>query len=232
MSGKKTVALRATVKPGQTVDVSIDLIAPDDEGDYVGYWALRDTAGRIFGIGLDADAAFWVAIEVQQADRMVHGFTDHLCDAVWRSQDGTLNCPGVEDDAKGFVMLMEQPHLEGGRVENEPGLMVNLNSDEDAWLAGEFPAFKVRKGDEFRTVISCLDDSPDCFVRMRLEYSIDGGSVKTFQKWDEKSEGKYRKVRLDLSDLAGYEVEFILTVEAMEASDDNAAIWLMPSIWR
>lgn len=232
MDGSKSVSLTGTVKPGQTVDVSVDLIAPDAIDDYVGYWALRDASGRIFGIGLDADAAFWVAIEVDSPDRMVYDFTEHYCEADWRSGDGFLACPGDPGDSVGFVVLVEEPLLEGGRLENEPGLWVQLDADDDAWVTGEFPAFKVKKGDEFRTIVSCLAESPDCFVRFRLEYRIDGNAVKTFRKWDEKSEGKFRKVRLDLSDLAGEEVEFILTVQAMESSEDNAALWLLPSIWR
>jgi hypothetical protein len=53
------------VLPGQTVDVSVDLIAPPVEGSYKGYWALRNAQGRVFGVGENADEAFWVAIIAQ-----------------------------------------------------------------------------------------------------------------------------------------------------------------------
>lgn len=40
-----------TVAPGQTVDVSVDLVAPAASGTYTGYWRFRDPNGVYFGIG-------------------------------------------------------------------------------------------------------------------------------------------------------------------------------------
>ncbi|MGD8553514.1 MAG: hypothetical protein PVG02_07630, partial [Anaerolineales bacterium] len=34
------------------------------EGGYIGYWLLRNAEGMLFGIGADANVAFWVEIEV------------------------------------------------------------------------------------------------------------------------------------------------------------------------
>jgi hypothetical protein len=53
-----------TVAPGQTVDVSISLTAPSTAGTYRGYFRLRNSSGVIFGIGPQAQTAFWVEIEV------------------------------------------------------------------------------------------------------------------------------------------------------------------------
>jgi hypothetical protein len=57
-----------SVAPNQNVDVSVNLNAPSDEGDYKGYYKLRDKDGVIFGIGPNADVAFWVDIEVKEPD--------------------------------------------------------------------------------------------------------------------------------------------------------------------
>jgi hypothetical protein len=38
------------VPPGTTIEISIDLIAPDKAGTYKGKWALKDPAGNHFGI--------------------------------------------------------------------------------------------------------------------------------------------------------------------------------------
>lgn len=53
-----------TVAPGGTVDVSVQLTAPDDGGTYKGFFRLRNGSGVIFGIGANADVSFWVEIEV------------------------------------------------------------------------------------------------------------------------------------------------------------------------
>jgi hypothetical protein len=57
MSGPATQALSATVNPGQTVDISVNLKAPSTPGDYTGYWKLRNAAGVTF-------ATFYVDIKI------------------------------------------------------------------------------------------------------------------------------------------------------------------------
>jgi hypothetical protein len=53
-----------TVSPGQTVDISIDLTAPNSQGDYRGDWLIRSDAGIVFGVGTSGNVAFYVEIEV------------------------------------------------------------------------------------------------------------------------------------------------------------------------
>ena len=48
MDGPATQALVGNVNPGQTVDISVDLTAPDSDDDYKGYWKLRNAAGVHF----------------------------------------------------------------------------------------------------------------------------------------------------------------------------------------
>jgi hypothetical protein len=39
-----------SVAPGETIDVSVDLVAPAVAGHYVGYWTLRNASGVNFGV--------------------------------------------------------------------------------------------------------------------------------------------------------------------------------------
>jgi VCBS repeat-containing protein len=57
--------MQSNVEPGQVVDLTVDLKAPNDNGTYWGYWALRNTHGDIFGLGDDANLPFWVKIVVE-----------------------------------------------------------------------------------------------------------------------------------------------------------------------
>lgn len=61
MGGPANQALTGSVNPGQTVDISINLEAPNTPGDYQGYWKLRNAAGETF-------ATFYVDIEVDGDD--------------------------------------------------------------------------------------------------------------------------------------------------------------------
>lgn len=232
MDGDKAVSFARTVKPGDTVELSVELTAPSDPGKYTGYWLLRDAAGRIFGIGPSAGSAFWVQIEVERPAKLAYDFTRQYCEADWRAGEGFLACPGDPEDEGGFVIRLQEPVLEGGRRENEPGLWTQPQGGSDAWITGEFPEFEVRRGDEFRAVLACLSESPKCDVRFRLEYRLGSGTVKTLQKWHEVSDGRLQHAAVDLSDLAGEKVVFILTVQAVSSSEDSAALWLMPGIWR
>jgi hypothetical protein len=73
------VRLPGYVSPGQTVDVSVTLTAPDSAGRYVGYWMLRNPSGALFGYGDKANQAFYVDIKVK-VDELPHGtVTGDIC---------------------------------------------------------------------------------------------------------------------------------------------------------
>jgi hypothetical protein len=52
------------VEPGDVVEVSIDMQAPQTPGVYQSNWMLQNADGELFGIGPHGDAPFWVRIEV------------------------------------------------------------------------------------------------------------------------------------------------------------------------
>jgi len=59
-----TVPLPSQVAPGQTVDISVNMTAPEDPGNYIGFWVMRDAGGTNFGIGPNADQPIYVDINV------------------------------------------------------------------------------------------------------------------------------------------------------------------------
>lgn len=67
MGGDSSVSIGTdSVAPGDTVDVSVKLVAPSDPGEYIGYWLLRNASGDIFGIGA-GNYTFYVDINVTAA---------------------------------------------------------------------------------------------------------------------------------------------------------------------
>ena len=86
-----------TVAPGQTIDVSVDLTAPNTPGDYKGYWKLRNSSGVVFGVGSAGDVAFWVEIDVLQPTVTIE--LNHIiaeCGSV-RSDGSVLSVKNVGD---------------------------------------------------------------------------------------------------------------------------------------
>ncbi|HSM23941.1 MAG TPA: NBR1-Ig-like domain-containing protein, partial [Anaerolineaceae bacterium] len=65
MGGNASYKIGTTVRPGETIDISIEMKSPSTTGKYTGEWMLRNTNGRIFGMGDNADKSFWVKIQVQ-----------------------------------------------------------------------------------------------------------------------------------------------------------------------
>lgn len=64
MGGSSPVNLPQNVLVGQTVDISINLTAPNAPGSYRGYWMFKNPDGALFGIGAQANNPWWVDIRV------------------------------------------------------------------------------------------------------------------------------------------------------------------------
>ena len=238
MSAPSFVTIDQTVKPGQYTDVSIDMIAPHEIGSYAGYWRMRTSNNVSFGWGAGADSAFWIKIDVTKAAPTRNpatpvDFIKEYCSADWRSTSGKLSCPSASQDFKhGSITKSSNPVLEGGYHENEPTLITIPSDGNDGMISGKYPAFKVKSGDQFTAIIGCLDDSPNCYVKFQLNYSISGGTVHNLKSWNQESDNHFDRVTFDLSSLEGKTVNLILTVLNNGDSDDDRAFWLAPSILR
>jgi len=64
MNAPDSVPLPKQIDPGQTVDISVDLVAPTAAGSYQGNWKVRNASGTWFGIGPGGSSPFWVRIVV------------------------------------------------------------------------------------------------------------------------------------------------------------------------
>jgi hypothetical protein len=229
------IGLSASVAPGETVDISVLMKAPEKTGTYFGYWKLADAKGKIFGIGMDASGSFWVRIKIQPKVEVVYNFVSHYCDAAWQSSNtNPLSCPGDEtaDNAIGYIIKVAKPTREDGNLENEAGLITSPDNDpEDGKISGVYPAFKVEDGDIFKAVIGCVHNATDCDLYFDLRYRI-GNSIRTLATWHEVYEGKMNAVSVDLSKLAGQKVEFILKVRNNDTAAYNVGLWILPRILR
>lgn len=229
--GATVVDMPEKVEPGETVDISVTFTSPEDPGDYRGYWLIKAADGTIFGMGDDQDNPFWVDIKVIESENDFRfDFAANFCSATWKSQEGTLPCPGTAQDPDGFVRKLNNPALEN-RTENEPALWTAPDDDNDGFITGTFPAFLIEDGDHFRAWVGCLDGAEDCDVTFYLDYRIGNGDVVRLGEWDEVYDGDVTVLDIDLSGLDGKNVTFILSVEVNGGDPSDAeAFWFVPRI--
>lgn len=255
MGAPAAVPLSGPVAPGATVDIAVDMRAPTLEGSYTGYWKLRNAAGEQFGTG--ADQAFFVQIEVglgtgtpgtaaagtstptrtatvrpTTASTTGAGFSlaENYCQAEWRSQAGTLACPGIQGDNSGYVTRLTNPRLENGEAETRPVLVTVPNKITDGAITGRFPARTVAQGTRFHATLGCLNGAAGCAVVYQLNYIIGGGSPASLGQWAHTYGGGLQDIDVDLSPLAGKQVELILAVLANGSPEGDQAVWVDPRI--
>ncbi len=226
MSAPAVVNFPRSILPGQTVDLTVNMVAPGSAGLYRGYWILRNASGAVFGIGRSATSPFWVEINVTGGPGGSNGydFVANVCSAQWRSGAGTLPCPGAEGDARGFVLTSAAARLEDGTIASTPSLLVGPQNQYNGYIQGIYPAVSVQAGDRFQSTVGCSYYFP-CYVTFRLDTLNADGSITNFWTWREKNEAMYYSANLDLSPLAGRSVRFILTILATGSAENDHALW-------
>ena len=217
----------STVEPGQSVVITLELVAPIATGTQRGDFKLRNSNGALFGIG-ERDGPFWVEINVRGS---FYDFAEKYCapGVTWSSGTGFLPCPGTPGDSKGWVLKIDEPILENGAKDNEPGLQIHPQQVYNGWIKGTYPVIHVSGNLYFKAIIGCYGESA-CDVKFKLNYSIDGGPEQTLATWHEVQDGIYNRVSVDLASLAGKNVQFILLVEANGSSANDEALWFAPRL--
>lgn len=228
MGGPASVNFPSAVAPGESVDLSVSLTAPNATGAYRGYWMFKNASGSLFGIGTNADKPFWVDITVSGsgAGSEVYDFVGNFCSAQWFSGSGLLPCPGAQDDINGYVLKQDSPTPENGVTYTEPGLLVAPQNIFNGYIQGVYPAVAIQSGDRFQATIGCQAGRNNCYVTYRLDYQIGTGAIQTFWTFREAYEGRVYQADLDLSALAGQDVKFILSVLATESPADDHVYWI------
>jgi Ig-like domain-containing protein len=234
VSGEKlgapdAVSLSGSVGPGQTIDIPVNLTAPNAEGRYRGDWKLRNSSGVVFGLGASGNSNFYVDVNVSGFIVTGYDFVASFCEATWKTDSKNLPCPGTEGDDRGFVLMFDAPKMEDGNTRG-PGLITYPEKSNTGFIKGQYPPLDVRSGDRFEALIGCAYKANDCNLIFRLEYQIGNGNIRSLGQWQEVYEGRYYPVSIDLSPLSGERVKFILTIFSNGSSHEDFALWVAPRI--
>ncbi|MBI9049792.1 MAG: hypothetical protein JEZ00_10255 [Anaerolineaceae bacterium] len=238
MNGPTAVDITSSVAPGQTIDISVNLKAPDTAGTYKGYWKIRNASGAVFGIGTAASNPFWVEIKAQYVLSIIPGIlflaprynmATAYCDADWVSGAGARPCPGSGSDAGGFVIRKDNPTLQDGTALNGIALETHPEWVNNGVITGRFPSFTIEDGDHFKAKIGCLQGGSGCNVEFQLNYKV-GATLTNLAKWNMAYADAPKDVDVDLSSLDGQSIQLVLAVTAKGSSSQDWAIWYWPRV--
>jgi hypothetical protein len=228
---QNSVPMPGTVRPGQSVDLPIQMSAPNQSGRFKGYWRLRNASGVLFGVGNSGEESIYVDVNVSGYNVVGYDFLEKYCEAEWKTGSQTLPCPGTEGDNKGFVIVLNSPKLENGKTQSK-GLLTHPQMVNNGHITGKYPALIIQSGDRFQASINCLYKANDCNMVFKLQYQIGTDAVQTLGQWNEIYEGESYSINVDLSALDGQKVKFILSVLANGSAHEDYALWIAPRIAR
>lgn len=245
MGSPASVQLTAgTVAPGQQIDVSVDLVAPNTPGTYRGYFKLRNSSGVLFGWG-DQSKSFWAEIDVVLATGLLYDFITAAENADWGTGtapldfnnpgDTNINYGGPDTDANGFAMVKDNQTLEGGGTSGKI-LEMHPKWVNDGYIIGRFPEYQVGIGDFIRARIGFIANG-GCGAgdaKFSIYYTIgnDMGTLNKLAEWHETCDGSMHKVTKELDAVQGKTVRIYLVVEANGSSGQDWAIWDSLGIYR
>jgi hypothetical protein len=137
MGAPETVPLLETVLPSQSVEISIEMVAPLIIGTYQGNWKLSNPNGVLFGIGPTGDSPFWVRIIVSQnpSNSTTPGITATLSTTASPSPTTTTTPPiqasGELSPVPGDSMDLDTLTINNGDAD----LLYQVDANNYHWLA-------------------------------------------------------------------------------------------------
>jgi hypothetical protein len=226
-----------TIAPGEVIDVSLDLKAPADPGSYRGNFKLRNSDGKVFGLG-NKSSPFFVEILIPESSGVMFDFISMAEEAIWGSGTGTISytLPGDVSLAYGgpvagtdaYVTTHKNVKLEDGR---NSGSILETHPQNNGYIIGRFPVYLIGAGDKITAKIGFLaEEGGGCGlgdVQFQVNYTFgdDLGSMTSLGSWNKFCNGSFRKITIDLDGLVGKSVRFYLIVSANGDSTDDKAIW-------
>lgn len=237
MGASASVVLPKSVRPGETVDISVSMIAPSNSGNFTGNWMLRSPNGTLFGVGSNGGVPVDVVIAVTtipapKDPNTIYDFVKNYCSAQWRTNAAFINCPSsAVNYTTGSVTRSYAPILENGLTDDEGAIITVPAIGGDGMIQGQFPAFTVHSGDHFAATVFCSYQKPNCSVTFEVLAQQQGGStITTLGTYNKVDDNSTVGIDLDLSTMDGQSVIFYLKVLSNGNSSDDYAQWMAARI--
>ena len=228
MEGPASAALTtSSITPGEMVDVSVVLIAPEAPGTYQGYWMLRNSAGQEFGLGEDGDKNFWVKIKIGPQSGLTYDFNVHAKSAAWIGSGGgsAVEVPfdGADDNPDGVAKLKNDFLLENGKRSGW-ALVTGPKKTSDGRITGTYPKYTIEDKDHFKAKLGFQENCQDGQVTFQFGFK-EGDALQKLDEWKKSCDGILIHVDVDLSAYRGKEVQFVLDVLADGSPVNDLVVW-------
>ncbi len=235
MNGPASTQLTTgTVPPGQEIDVSVTLKAPDTAKTYQGFWKLRNGSGAVFGIGANAQTAFWVKVKVinpvtpTPVASITFDLISKAASAEWRNDAGTIPWGDQDNDGPGIATTLDSVKLEDNKTYSRV-LATYPHRVDNGYIQGVFPSYVVQNNDKLRFLVGLKASCTGGKVRFQVKYR-EGATDTLLGEWVKTCDGSLLAVEKDLSPLAGKTVQLVLIVSTEGAFDNDFALWVNPRI--
>jgi len=232
MSAPSAVAFPEVVDPGESVNLSVTMVAPSSKGEYSGSWMLKAANGTVFGVGSAYNVPLSVNIKVDKLPAAkdpdtVYDLVANYCDASWRTNGGDISCPSSKiDTTNGSITRSYAPVLAGGYKDDEGAIYTVPAKGGDGMIQGKFPKIKIENGYRFRSLLICANKAEKCSVTYELLYTEAGTDIGgSLGSWDVTYSNSIT-ADVDLSALQGKTVRLTLKVSSKGDSTDDVALWL------
>ncbi|MGB8252342.1 MAG: NBR1-Ig-like domain-containing protein, partial [Anaerolineaceae bacterium] len=232
MAGQSPLTIGKILAPGETVELSVNLVAPATGGVYTSTWMLQNSAGEKFGLTPD-DQPLSLRIVVGSHETTALDFTEKACFASWSSIVGTIKCPNPDEYISGSVNPVETTTVEYGYEIDMPSLEVIPSEGNGGTITGTYGLLQIQEKDTFNAIIGCGNEQPECDLVFELKYDAGDHHPISLGSWIEKTDGSLQKVTVDLSSLEGKTIALILSVSSTNATArDNKGVWISPVVFR
>jgi hypothetical protein len=141
-----SVPLGRVVRPGESVEISVDMVGPTNAGTYQSNWKLRNAGGVLFGIGPNGDAPFWVRIVVVQTETSTPTATPTFTPSITTTPEPSAE-PTVEATLTPTLTPTLSPPIHvSGSATLLPGEAIDLDTAQKNTGAGDDLAYQENQG--------------------------------------------------------------------------------------
>jgi hypothetical protein len=140
MGAVSNIPLEGQVAPNETVDVSVDLIAPEADGTYQGNWKLKNELGEWFGIGPNGGSAFWVRIIVGDVTTLTPSGTEISPTLTTEPAATDTNTPNVLVSGPVTMLIGDKLDLDTKGIDNDAEDMMFYEEGDGQLFVAPFGA--------------------------------------------------------------------------------------------
>ncbi len=219
-----------TVAPGDTILISVSLVAPSAPGSYKGYWKLRNPSGNIF---FGDSKGIWVAINVVSYNNHF-SLADNACYGQWSTATGAdapaLPCPGKDGDSHGYVYTTNSPKFYT-RSDNENSIVAAPQQVDNGMIVGTFPPLLVPSNSQFRAFAGCGEKMDNCDADITITAQASDGQEQTLKEWNQQPQDfNLISINLAAANLANENVVFRIYIRANGSPTQDKIVFLGPVI--